>query len=614
MSGLYKVGVLFPEANEAGNWRTTAANSLASEQTTQFLPDGVHKELSPGYHGVALGRILSIHDMAKLQGRLGELPANYLHGLEKSYEHYLRLMAPDRTLPQFNDSNYQIDARSSLSTGYSLFPSRKDFLWGASNGGSGTPPSFVSCTYPWAGYNVMRSGWSTTDNYLCFDAGPLGTGHWHQDKLNVVLWACGQKLLFDSGGGEYESSIWRTYGTATWSHDTVIVDGNNQVGGDGGDTYTDPDHATQTPQTWRWESDVAHDFAAGTYNRGYGNYNTRPATHTRRVLFVKPDIYLIADTLVGNISSHTCEARWHLLPTTSVTHPTTKVVTTTQAGQPNLAIVPCLLSGLTVGTAVGQNSGSASGLLGWNIVADAVGHYPATTVTHTQSGTGTQHFLTLLMPLRAGESNPVTAVVNTGATSARVELADGRKLLVSADANSARGLKLSEILADNTTNRVAGGGFTPPTISAIANQVTAPSTPVGPVSFTVGSTSYAAANLVVSARSLNTRNVIDSGIALGGTGTNRTVTITPEPGRNGTAPIIVTVTDPDGATASTQFIVTVGNGAQADEELGKDWGSVGKDWGSVCKSKRMFDAGLGFVVHGAWPAVSAFSVLARITK
>ncbi len=572
MSGLYTEGALFPELNEAGNWRTTAANSLAAEQVIQFYPDGPQKELSPVYHSGTLGSILNIYNMATLQGRRGELPANFVSGLEKSYEHYLRLMAPDRKLPQFNDCNGVIDAKSGLSAGYSLFPNRTDFQWVASDGASGTPPNFTSTTYPWAGYNVMRSGWSTSDNYLCFDAGPLGTGHYHQDKLNVVLSAYGKKILFDSGGGEYESSIWRTYGSATWSHNTVIVDGNNQVGGDGSDTYTDPDHTTQSPQTWRWESDVAHDFAAGTYNRGYNNYFLRPATHTRRVLFVKPDLYLIADTLVGNGLSHSYQARWHLLPTTSVTDPVTKVITTTQAGQPNLAVVPCLLSGLTVGSAVGQSSGSASGLLGWDIVSDSVGHYPATTVTHQLSGTGTKHFLTLLMPLRTGETNPVSAVVNLSATSARVELADGRKLIVSADANSARGLKLTELLADNSTNRVVGGGFTPPTISAIADQVTAVSTPVGPVAFTVGSTAHAAASLVVSARSLDTRNVQSSGIALGGSGTARTVTITPVPNRNATATIIVTVMDPDGDTTSTEFTVTIGTGAQADEDY--FWGNT----------------------------------------
>ena len=103
MSGLYTVGALYPELTEAAGWRSFASVSLYSEQTNQFYPDGVQKELSPNYHGVAVGNILEIYTVAALEGRASELPTNYLSNLEKSYAHYLWLMAPDRKMPQFND-------------------------------------------------------------------------------------------------------------------------------------------------------------------------------------------------------------------------------------------------------------------------------------------------------------------------------------------------------------------------------------------------------------------------------------------------------------------------------------------------------------------------------
>ena len=337
-------------------------------------------------------------------------------------------MAPDRTMPQFNDTISAPNAQSSLATAASLFTNRLDFLWVASNGASGAPPAFVSYNYPWAGYNVMRSGWSRTDNYLCLDGGALGAAHMHQDKLNVVLWAYGRRILFDSGGGNYETSIWRSYGISAFSHNTVIVDGQNQAGGDGSVSYTDPDYVAQAPINSRWETDVNHDFAAGVYNLGYGTYASRPAAHTRRILFVKPDLYLVADTLAPtNTASHTYEARWHLLPTNTVMDPATKAVTTTDAGVPNLAVVPCLLSNLTVASVVARSNASYNLLLGWNITGSQSGPTPATTVTHTRSGTGTNQFLTLLMPLPTGAANPVTNVVATGATSSRLELSDGRQ-------------------------------------------------------------------------------------------------------------------------------------------------------------------------------------------
>ncbi len=82
---------------------------------------------------------------------------------------------------------------------------------------------------PYAGYFVMRSGWETDASYYAvLDAGPLGYGHVHQDKLNLVVWAWGRELLFDGGGGSYERSKWRAYATDTFGHNTVLVDGKPQ--------------------------------------------------------------------------------------------------------------------------------------------------------------------------------------------------------------------------------------------------------------------------------------------------------------------------------------------------------------------------------------------------
>lgn len=559
MSGLYTAAALYPEVSTSSEWRAYATTRLYGEQTNQFYPDGVQKELSPGYHGVALGNILQLYTVANLEGRGSELPTNYLVNLEKEYEHYLHLMAPDRTMPQFNDSVGAANAKSALTTGYSLFTNRMDFLWVSSGGASGAPPTEVSWSYPWAGYQIMRSGWDTNANYLCLDAGPLGAAHQHEDKLNVVIWAYGRKILFDSGGGEYETSIWRTYGISSYSHNTIVVDGKDQKGGDGSASYSDADYVSQTQINARWESDIARDFAAGFYSGGYLQYTNRPASQTRRVLFVKPDIYLVADTMTTNYAgSHTYEARWHLWPTNSVLDPVTKVATTTDAGVPNLAIVPCLLSNLTVVAIVAQTNPA---LLGWNIKPGSV-HVPATTVTHSQSGAGTKQFLTMLLPLQAGATNPVSQITSTGPTSARIDFYDGRRIFVSSDPNPTNGLTFKEILADGTTNRLAGGGFRPPWISSISNVVINLNTNTGPISFKIGDADSAASNLVMKALPSNPKLVTWSNIIFGGTSSNRTVTITPLANHAGSSTITLTTVDPNGATASTTFNLTVQMPAQ----------------------------------------------------
>ena len=562
--GLFTVGSLFPELNESTNWRSASIQQLYNYQTNQFYPDGAELELTPNYDLISQGNLLNLYNLADLEGRTGELPPNYVANLENSFAYSMWLLAPDGTLPQFNDCINSRSGVDNLQTGYSLYPNRTDFLYAATFGASGTPPAQTSYSFPYAGYNVMRSGWSNAANYLCFDASPLGLAHQHNDALNVVLWAWGRELLFDSGGGEYTTgSLWRNYGLSSASHNTVMVDGQDQFGGVSGiqttASMTDPDYISQSPRAMRWEDSLTHNFAASTYNRGYGSYNNRPATHARRVLFVQPDIYLIADTLVPtNTASHSYEARWHLLPTTTKLDAATKVISTTNAGLANLAIVPCLQSNLTVTSVVGQSNGpSATQLAGWNITAGQPGYASCTTVKHSLSATGTNQFLTLLLPLAGGKTNPVSAVVSTGPNSARVDLTDGRKFYVSADPNSAGNLQFTEVLANGTTNRNISSGLGVPSISQLPDRFMAKNTTLGPVGFTVGISSGSASNLILSGHSANQSLVTDGNINFGGSGTNRAMTITPVANALGTTAINVTATTPGGGTVMDSFQLTV---------------------------------------------------------
>jgi hypothetical protein len=74
----------------------------------------------------------------------------------------------------------------------------------------------------------MRSGWEWNDMFLFFRAGPPGSGHEHQDKLEVTLRAWDNDLLIDPGTFTYDKSNFRRYFIGTASHDTIIVDGKWQ--------------------------------------------------------------------------------------------------------------------------------------------------------------------------------------------------------------------------------------------------------------------------------------------------------------------------------------------------------------------------------------------------
>jgi CSLREA domain-containing protein len=96
-----------------------------------------------------------------------------------------------------------------------------------------------------------------------------------------------------------------------------------------------------------------------------------------------------------------------------------------------------------------------------------------------------------------------------------------------------------------------------PTITDIANQTINEDGSTGALAFTVGDVETAAGNLTVTGSSSNTTLVPNANIVFGGSGANRTVTVTPAANQSGTATMIVTVTDADKGTTSDTFLLTV---------------------------------------------------------
>ena len=115
-------------------------------------------------------------------------------------------------------------------------------------------------------------------------------------------------------------------------------------------------------------------------------------------------------------------------------------------------------------------------------------------------------------------------------------------------------------------NLFAGTAFTdvividqPPTISAIADQGMFVNGTTGPLAFTVGDDLTPPANLILSRNSDNLALVPLANIVLGGSGANRTVTVTPMAGQAGFANITVIVGDGTNFTPATFRLTVVEN-------------------------------------------------------
>ncbi len=103
----------------------------------------------------------------------------------------------------------------------------------------------------------------------------------------------------------------------------------------------------------------------------------------------------------------------------------------------------------------------------------------------------------------------------------------------------------------------------PPSISGLVATSIAANSNTGPLPFLISDVETPAASLTVAATSANPTLVPNSpaNLTFGGSGGNRTLTVTPAAGQQGTANIDAVVTDGDGFTSTNSFLLTVGSPA-----------------------------------------------------
>lgn len=115
---------------------------------------------------------------------------------------------------------------------------------------------------------------------------------------------------------------------------------------------------------------------------------------------------------------------------------------------------------------------------------------------------------------------------------------------------------LDRIIICNDLEFVPGvDGNTAPGISSFSARTIAEDTSTGPITFTV-SDAETPGSLVINTASSNPSLVPTASITIGGTGTDRTLTVTPALNQSGTATITVSVSDGQ-LSASSSFVLTV---------------------------------------------------------
>ena len=336
--GLFYAGALFPELHGAARWKELGSGILEEEIGRQVLPDGVHFEQSTAYHRYTLE--IYLHYLI-LAGR-NDLPvgAHVASGVGALVDFLVAIRRPDGGMPPIGDADggrilplgarEPGDARGLFGIAAALL-GRADCAWAA--GGAAPeilwllgprglerfdalrpepPRGAASRLFPAGGYAVMRHGWDALGHQLIFDVGPLGcphsAGHGHADLLSVQCAAFGLTFLEDAGTCCYTPDArWREFFRGSRAHSTLTVDGRGQAEPAGPFAWKERPAA----RLRRWRSTDRFDYADAEHD-AFARRSDR-VIHRRRVLFVKPDYWLIADDVLGE-EEHSVEVRFQFAP------------------------------------------------------------------------------------------------------------------------------------------------------------------------------------------------------------------------------------------------------------------------------------------------------------
>ena len=321
-TALFQVGVFFPEFRRAPEWKKLGYRRVTHEVKYQFDSFGIHMERTPIYHLTAAGAFLQAYRVAVMNGI--PVPPYMLPTLERTAEYLMRLVKPDFTTPMFGDAdrNSLLAPRradvspyegmnnttdpSDLNEMRAFFrvmaelTGRDDFRWLSSGRKKGKPPAETSSCMADAGFYVFRTGWTPKDSCFMVTGINLERGennaHAHCDAGHLELQVAGEDILVDTGRYIYRNSglkEWRNHFHSTSAHNTIQVDQHEM----GTVPETAPNIRTVRTFCHRFESTKSYDAVEVSHN-GYA-FMEEPVFHLRRVIFVKPALWIVDDVLTG---------------------------------------------------------------------------------------------------------------------------------------------------------------------------------------------------------------------------------------------------------------------------------------------------------------------------
>jgi len=307
--GLWMVGLLYPELNDSEKFFTLGKRLLEEEAAKQIFPDGSYAMYSLNYHRF----ILHLYLYAIRLGDLNQLPfTNYIKTSISNSINYLSHLIDSTTgqMPvygsndgalvlrlnncDFTDYRPLLQLGSVITTGKRMFEKGEwdeDVFWLCGQSplsqrervSEGRVRENSRSSFPDGGTYILR-GTNSGAIIRCTDFTSRPS---HADQLHVDLWIHGHNIACDAGTYLYSGEgIWRNGLARTPVHNTVIVDGKDQMSMASRFTWTD------------WAKGKVLQHGDNLWVGEQDGY--KPVTHKRTVMSLDGDRWLVIDHLDSN--------------------------------------------------------------------------------------------------------------------------------------------------------------------------------------------------------------------------------------------------------------------------------------------------------------------------
>lgn len=321
--GLLLAGRTLPGAPEAERWRRLGAELLEEQAGAQVYEDGAYIQNSHTYHRVAMHIYLWASALERRAA--GAVPRAWTAAMERSLDFLYAQQNPgDGRLPNFGandgalpsilstcdytDFRPLLQALSVVTRGERLYepgPWDETTAWIAGPAALAAPlrpRARRSASFGPSGYHVLRGRGPTS--FAAFRCGTLRDRFSQIDMLGVDVWWRGHNVLVDGGSYLYNGPRrWHELFIGTSGHNTVRLDGRDQML-----------HYRRFKNIYGIHAELlafsdrpAHALVEGEHH-GYARH-PGGCVHRRAVLFVKDDLWIVVDRIVGE-GTHAARLHW----------------------------------------------------------------------------------------------------------------------------------------------------------------------------------------------------------------------------------------------------------------------------------------------------------------